>query len=69
MRKLKDYKTKRALKKKISELEEDVRYFKNCISELEDTLSTINSDLEWHKRKYEKSSGGNTYQEDIKEAV
>lgn len=69
MKKLKDFKTKRALKKKVLELEEDLQYFKKTVSELEDTLGTVVSDLEWHKREYKKLIGGNSYQEDIKEAV
>ncbi len=66
---LKDYKTKRSLKKKVEEQDLLISHLKKRIANLETELEMEQSLKEYYKRGFENLKGGNTYQEDIKEAV
>lgn len=69
MRKLKDYKTKRALKKKVKEQDLLISHLKKRIANLETELDMEQSLKEYYKRGFENLKGCDTYQKDIKEAV
>ena len=69
MKKLKDFKTKRALKKKVEEQDLLISHLQRRVSNLVAELDMERSLKEYYKRGFEDLKGGNTYQEDIKEAV
>ena len=70
MKRLKDFKTKRALKKKVEEQDLLISHLQRRVSNLVAELDMERSLKEYYKRGFENlKKGGNTYQEDIKEAV
>ena len=70
MQKLRNFKTKRALKKKVKEQDLLISHLKKRIANLETELDMEQSLAKYYKLKCASIEiGGNTYQEDIKEAV
>ena len=69
MQKLRNFKTKRALKKKVEEQDLLISHLKKRIANLEAELDIERSLKKYYKRSFEDLKGGNTYQEGIKEAV
>lgn len=70
MKKLKDFKTKRALKKKVEEQDLLISHLKKRIANLEIELDMEQSLAKYYKLKCASiETGGNSYQKNIKEAI
>lgn len=66
MKKLKNFKTKRVLKKEIEDQDFLLSHLRTRLLNLEAELDMERSLKEYYKRGFEDLKGGNTYQEDIK---